>query len=307
MDSKDPDELITEVQEEQQTRGELATEALQWFLDGNVGKLFPRGEVVEELSEELDINPARANVSISDTVGDIVDPVQQIAKSNEKYVGVIEYKVFNDEGAYGYVDFDDRKGKRKRVVCARCVEKHKYDENITHATQGEGSSKSDATWQQLLNKVTGHYADVHTHGPETVRPGASLLSGTTISGNVTFHQGNDGIGSGLDADTVDGKNATDLGVGVEESGSVVVSASTGINAKGHLNVTNDGDGTVSIDPSHNHDSRYINDGAGTVTATNHGDGVEVPIYSTLSDVPSLSEGEIVYVQSENSLYVEDGS
>jgi hypothetical protein len=43
MDSKNPDELITEVEEEQQTRGELATEALQWFLDGNVGELFPRG------------------------------------------------------------------------------------------------------------------------------------------------------------------------------------------------------------------------------------------------------------------------
>ena len=191
MDSKDPDELITEVQQEQQTRGELAKDALQWFLDDNVGEFFPRGDVVEELSEGLDIGPARANVSISDTVGDIVDPVQQITRHNEKYVGVIDYKVFSDEGAYGYVDFDDRKGERKRVVCARCVEKYKYDENITHATQGEGSSKPDATWQQLLNKVTSHYADAHTKSPSTIEPGASLVSGTTISGNTAFHAGNE--------------------------------------------------------------------------------------------------------------------
>jgi len=191
MDSWNPDELITEVKEEQQTRGELATEALQSFLDGNVGELFPRGDVVDRLSNELDITNRQANTAISDTVGDIVDPVQQIVKGNKKYVGVIDYKIFNDEGAYGYIDFDDRKGKRKRVVCARCVEKHTYDENINHATQGEGSSNVDATWQQLLNKVTSHYAAQHTTSPSHIEPGASLVSGTTISGNTSFHAGNE--------------------------------------------------------------------------------------------------------------------
>jgi len=191
MDSRNPDELISEVKEEQQTRGELAEEALQWFLDDTVGQLFPRGDVVDRLSNELDIPKHQANTAISDTVGDIVDPVQQIVKGNKKHVGVIDYKVFSDEGAYGYVDFNDRKGKRKRVVCARCVEKHTYDENINHATQGEGSSDVDATWQQLLNKVTSHYATQHTTSPSHIEPGASLVSGTTISGNTSFHAGNE--------------------------------------------------------------------------------------------------------------------
>jgi len=191
MDSRNPDELIAEVKDKQQTRGELATEALQWFLDGNVGEVFPRGDVVDRLSNELDIPKHQANTAISDTVGDIVDPVQQVVKGDKKYVGVIDYKIFNDEGAYGYVDFDDRKGGRKRVVCARCVEEHKYDENITHATQGEGSSNKDATWQRLLNQVTGHYADNHIKPPSDIEPGASLVSGTTISGNTAFHSGNE--------------------------------------------------------------------------------------------------------------------
>ena len=213
MDSKDPDELIAEVREEQQTRGELAKDALQWFLDDNVGKLFPRDGVVEELSEELDISTSRANTAISDTVGDIVDPVQQVTTQDGKYVGIIDYKVFSDEGAYGYIDFDDRKGKRKRVVCARCIEKFEYDEDITHATQGEGSSKPDATWQQLLNKVTSHYADEHSTVPSTIDPGASLVSGTTISGNTAFHAGNDGAGSGLVSETVQGKEYPDVNTG----------------------------------------------------------------------------------------------
>jgi len=191
MDSRYPDELIEEVKQEQKTRSELAVEALQWFLDDTVGQLFPRGDVVDRLSNELDITNRQANTAISDTVGDIVDPVQQIVKGNKKYVGVIDYKIFNDEGAYGYVDFDDRKGQRKRVVCARCVQKHTYDENITHATQGEGSSDVDASWQQLLNKVTSHYAAEHTTSPSHIEPGASLVSGTTISGNTSFHAGNE--------------------------------------------------------------------------------------------------------------------
>jgi hypothetical protein len=234
MDSKDPEELINQVQQEQETRGELATGALEWFLDGNTGKFFPRGGVVSELSQELDISNDRANVAISDTVGDIVDPVQQITKHNEKYVGVIEYQVFSDEGAYGYIDYDDRKGPRKRVVCARCVEKHEYDENITHATQGEGSSNKNATWQQLLNKVTSHYADEHTKPPSKIKPGASLVSGTTVSGNTAFHAGNDGIGSGLTAE-------------------------------------------------------------------------KLPSFATKSDVQSITQGTLIYVEDEGKLYVETGN
>lgn len=33
---------------------------------------------------------------------------------------------------------------------------------------------------------------------------ANLLSGTKIGGNTVFHQGNDGSGSGFDADSIDG-------------------------------------------------------------------------------------------------------
>jgi hypothetical protein len=206
MESKNPTELIEKVQQEQQKRSELAADALQWFLDGNVQELFPRSDVADELCEELDITEKEANTAISDTVGDIVDPVQQVVNGKEKYVGVIDYKIFNDEGAYGYIDFDDLKGERKRVVCAKCVEDCTYDSNVNHATQGEGTSNVDATWQQLLNKVTSHYVTQHSIAPSSIKPGASLLSDTTISGNTAFHQGNENL---ISHDSISGVGASD--------------------------------------------------------------------------------------------------
>ena len=53
-------------------------------------------------------------------------------------------------------------------------------------------------------------------------------------------------------------NASQNGVTVEEDGTGVASPATAINFAGHLNVTDDGDGSVTIDPAHNHDGRYVN-------------------------------------------------
>jgi hypothetical protein len=205
MDSYDALDLIEEHRARQKTRGELATDALAWFLDeDNVGAFYTRAAVIRKLATELDVGADQANQAITDTVGDIVDPVQQIPGDDAKYIGVIDYQTFPAVGAYGYVDYDDKKGSRNRVVCARCVETEESDENISHATQGTGTSSLDADWEELLERIDSHYTSDHDEKPTEITPGASLLSGTTISGNTTFHAGNDGIGSGLDADTLNG-------------------------------------------------------------------------------------------------------
>jgi len=36
-------------------------------------------------------------------------------------------------------------------------------------------------------------------------------NGVTVNGNAVWHAGNDGSGSGLDADTIDGKHASEIG------------------------------------------------------------------------------------------------
>lgn len=214
MESHDPISIANQAQEESQRVNSLAEDVLHWFLsDEHVGNVYPRDNVVEELQGELDVGSALANRALAATVGDIVDPVQQITVQGGVFVGVVDYKVYSDEGAYGYVHFDDSKGKQKRVVCARCVQKEETDTNITHATQGEGTANDDATWKQLRNKVTSHYASSHSKAPDEIEAGATLLSGTTIAGNTAFHAGNDGEGSGLDAEFLQGETPSSIGGG----------------------------------------------------------------------------------------------
>jgi len=196
VESYNPDELTAKVKQEQEETSNLAVSTLQWFLNDNrIGELYPRGDVVQALSEHLEVDNRKASAALSSVVGDIVDPVQQVVTKEGKFVGIIDYNVYDDSGAYGYIHFDDRQLQRKRVVCAKCVEEADLDGEVVHATQGEGSSNEDASWKQLLNKVTSHYADAHSEAPEEIEPGATLLSGTTISGNTAYHTGSSSISS----------------------------------------------------------------------------------------------------------------
>lgn len=60
-------------------------------------------------------------------------------------------------------------------------------------------------------------------------------------------------------------NAKDWQVDVSEDGTTLVSDVGDINFQGFLNAIDDGDGTVSIDPTHNHDGRYVMESGDTMT------------------------------------------
>lgn len=225
MDSFDPFELTEKAHREQDELNELAQDALQWFLaDDKVGELYPREDLTRQLAGDLGIDITIASEVIDSLVGDIVDPIQQVRTRDGIFVGAIEYHEFNDSGAYGYIHHDDRLGNAKRVVCSKCVEENILDENITHATQGSGTCRHNASWQDLLNKITSHYSAAHSEGPETIEVGASLLSGTTISGNTALHGGNQssfpvdsfGIGNLSDGEFL--KNSSGSLVGASSSG-----------------------------------------------------------------------------------------
>jgi len=61
-----------------------------------------------------------------------------------------------------------------------------------------------------LRSIVADAADSLSVPDVDVEPGASLVSGTTIGGNESWHAGNDGSGSGLHADFLDGRHAADL-------------------------------------------------------------------------------------------------
>lgn len=203
MPGIDASRAIEEAKSESSERLNNAVDALQWFLDRE-GELYSRYEAASLISGELDIEVEEAHHAIRQLTGDIVDPVQQVPVNGDNKVGVIEYKVWKNSGAYGYLQFHDMHGDRKRVVCAKCAEVKSTDSQVSHATEGQGTSSVGESWQNLLNKVTAHYANEHEEPPEQIEPGASLLSGTTINSNLSWHNGNDGLGSGLDADVIQG-------------------------------------------------------------------------------------------------------
>jgi len=208
------------------------------FFHEHEGTFFERGEAIEQLSDELSVEADLAGNVIAELVGDIVDPVVLSAVNGKKYVGVVEFEEF--DGAYGYVDYHDVRGPDKRVVCQQCVNEAKFDTQVAHATAGDpsGTVSSGADYDELLEVVYEHYENSHDVVPEDVATGATLASGTTIGGNESWHAGNDGSGSGLDADTVDGIEASSLGVQLAgERNTVDVTEETGFDGQGSETLT----------------------------------------------------------------------
>lgn len=179
-----------------------------------------------------------------------------------------------------------------------------------HDTSNERVEYWDSTagrWKGLLTTDGDTMAGILDMGGYQITDGTGTLtldgvvnaSGTlNYGGNEVLTTALEGDTNGLNADTVDGFHADELGVDFEDSGTVIVSSGTAANFTGNLSVTDDGDGTVTIDDSHNHDGRYAR----------LYDGVQAPVYATLSDVPSgISKGEMVFNDNDNTLYVEDGT
>jgi len=227
VDTHDPEKVLNEAEKERKESIENAQQALKFFLE-EVDGLIEWEDVESELADYMDVGKTQAKRALAQIVGDIVDPVQQIGTGEDRFVGIIGFSEFPDAGAYGYTHYSDTHGRRNRVVCAKCVQEKESDSDVAHATQGEGTNAEDATWEQLLNKVTSHYANAHESAPEQIDIGASLVSGTTMGGNQAWHQGNvtggsnitigtqdvsieQGPGSGLNADKLDGDEASSIG------------------------------------------------------------------------------------------------
>jgi hypothetical protein len=227
MKTVDAEEALEQATVNSEELAQHAEEVLSWFLNRE-GNLYKRSEVFGNISRDVGLDVNEVYDALNYLLNDLVDPLQQVIVDNERLVGVIEYQVWESEGAYGYKEFHDIKGSRKRVVCAHCVKEKEEDSEVVHATEGDGSVESGVDWTVLLSKVQQHISMVHKGDVDKIYPGASLVSGTTVSANTVWHNGNvsgganinigsqsvslnQGSGSGLDADKVDGNEASQLG------------------------------------------------------------------------------------------------
>lgn len=202
-----PATVISEAETEKERVQENLRIAAQWFHE-NRGELFKRNEAIIYFKDELDVTERVASRIISQLVGDMVDPVVLVNTEDESYVGIIEYH--EHDIWYGYRDYDDLIGERNIVVCAQCVNEKMRDSEIYAAKSGEGSFSDGThhTFDTLGEGVREHFEKSHDLKPDDVETGAVLISGTTIGGNIAWHAGNDGSGSGLDADELDGNDSS---------------------------------------------------------------------------------------------------
>jgi len=164
------------------------------FFHRNESTMFGREEAREKIEKELNVDKNTANVVISQLVSDMVDPIIQVVTSDKKFVGVAEFYEF--DGAYGYLQYDDLIGPRRRVVCQQCVNDANFDKDVTHATEQSPNPNSstfnkNVEYTDLVDKIHKHYQSAHESKPTEIETGATLASGTTIEGNTAFHAGNE--------------------------------------------------------------------------------------------------------------------
>lgn len=137
---------------------------------------------------------------IVQVINDSIDPIQQVLVNGEKYIGVISFEEHN--GWYEYTRWDDKAGEVSVGVCAKCVKKSEYTNEVSR-TIDESTSISE-------EKFVKHYSDEHTVKPDEIETGATLLSGTTINSNEVIHPGMDGSGSTVDAERIKGNTVSSL-------------------------------------------------------------------------------------------------
>jgi len=201
---RDPQSIIETADQERELRSELGEKALKWFLDQD--GLVPFSEAVKNIQEQLDLSYERAATAVTSLTDDSVDPVQSVNARGQQWVGVIDFQVFQKEGGYGYQEYNDVHGARRTVVCGKCVEEQRAPADCFRAVSGVGRHGPNVNYASLLNHLTEHYTNAHEEGPETVTIGASLVSGTTIAGNTSLHNGN--IVAGTNVDIFRGSNTT---------------------------------------------------------------------------------------------------
>jgi len=189
------EQIIEQASAEREEMQSLLRPVAEFFHE-HEGELFEKYEALEELAQ-ADSVPSEDERLLGRVMGNLaadrVDPVQSIVRDSDKYIGVVEYA--EHDYWYEYVEVDDVHGRMNVGVCAKCVSEASSDANV---------AKGVGTTEELSERIEAHYSAEHNASVEEVSTGATLVSGTTIAGNSAIHSGNDGVGSGLDADTYRG-------------------------------------------------------------------------------------------------------
>lgn len=179
----------------------------------------------------------------------------------------------------------------------------------------------DWFWSQVPSAINNHKQliealDSDENGnadkAESGAAGFTFDAGAEISGDWSDDQSNtiwdyseqhvpsesieQGAGSGFDADSVDGKEPPFM-ASVSDDGTVVVSVPDDVNATTGLSVSDDGDNTVTIEVVGVPGNDDVVHKAGSL-----------PRYADTTEAEAnSSEGDVVYVEADNSMYLNNGA
>lgn len=203
--------ILDQAKEQRQEKQELLRPVAEFF-HNHEGELFERYEAVDELVTDDSISSSDERMLhrvVGNLASDRVDPVQNVVRDDAKYVGVLDYA--EHDYWYEYTEVNDVHGRMNVGVCAQCVKEADSDAEV---------ARGCGTTEELADRIEQHYSEEHNESPSEIETGATLVSGTTISGNTAIHTGNDGQGSGLDADQfrgIDGSGLINSGTSYSET------------------------------------------------------------------------------------------
>ena len=259
--------------------GSLRTDSITVDVDGNVGKsegtTSPNSSVMKL---------AEVDVATDDTISAVREVRQARSRSfasetlDNDYVGTLQ----GDQ----WYDLTQDLVKNRVDGAWRTVAVNNYT-----GPEFNFSGNVNVNTNDIISDTQTIWDGSADHIPQTSLENASLdvTAGTGLNGGGSVSLGGSteltvpqGDGSGLDADTVDGNHASAF-------------ADVGHIHDSRYYTESEADSNFAVS-GHNHDGRYAR----------LFDGVQHPVFSSVSNVPTLSTGESVVVDGDG-LYIEDGN
>lgn len=192
----DPDEAIQEVEEKKQEHIDEARNILLFFME-NIGDLYNIDDIVSMMEDEQGMDSEVARRATLHLATDKADPVQIVSTDDGSLVGIIEF--MEGDFWYGYEQYDDTRGRNRRIVCSQCVSENRHDSDVGVA-RGHDFEQDNIGYDEISQWFyENHFEQAHSINPGDVEldVGASLASGTTIGGNESWHNGNVTGGTGI--------------------------------------------------------------------------------------------------------------
>jgi len=199
------------------------------FFHANEGELYPKAMATRVVASRVGVSRALAQRAVDNLALDSVDPVVQVKTSNTPHVGVVDFAV--EDFYYTYTDHHDVLGELRRAVCASCVNEGLSASAVHHYTRpadayDPAEARGLLAAHYYLDHAEMHLQDVAIRfarrgaTPPTVRSveavaaildpdkvnidvavetGATLLTGSTVGGNLIITSAN---GSDLNIETL---------------------------------------------------------------------------------------------------------